>query len=56
MHIPTSAGLIRVTTTIITTVAIIKATDARGNPSVDGGVWQAATPLTLPSPTKRRKR
>jgi hypothetical protein len=56
MDIPTSAGLVRITTTITTTVVIINAADARDDPSVDCGIWQPAAPLTLPSPTKRRKR
>jgi hypothetical protein len=56
MDIPTSAGLVRITTTIVTTIMIIEAADGRDDPSVDSGIWQPATPLTLPLPTKRRKR
>ena len=56
IDIPTSAGLMRIITTITTTVMIIETTDGRDNPSIDGEFWQTVTPLTLPSPTKRRKR
>jgi len=53
IEMPTSAGLVRITTTIVTTVMVIEAAGERDDPSVDGGIWQPATPLTLPA--KRRK-
>ena len=56
MDIPTSAGLVRITTTITTTIIVIEAAEGRDNQSVDSGIWQPATPLTLPSATKGRKR
>jgi len=56
IDIPTSAGLVRITTTITTTVTVIEAAGEYDDPSVDSGIWQPATPLTLPLPTKRRKR
>ena len=56
MDIPTSAGLVRITTTIVTTIMIIEMADGRDDPSGDSGIWQPATPLPLPLPTKRRKR
>ena len=55
VDIPTSAGLVRVITTITTTVMVIEAAGGRDDPSVDSGIWQPATPLTLPW-TKRRQR
>ena len=56
IEIPTSVGLVRVTTTITTTVMVIEAAGECDDPNVDSGIWQPATPLKLPSPTKRRKR
>ena len=54
MDIPTSAGLVRITTTITTTIMIVEAAGGRDDPNVDSGIWQGAAPLALP--TKRRKR
>jgi hypothetical protein len=56
IDVQTSVGLVRITTTITTTIIVIEAADERDNPSVDSGIWQPATPLTLPSPARRRKR
>jgi len=56
IDVQTSVGLVRIVTTITTTIMVIEAAGGRDDPNNDCGIWQPATPLTLPSPTERRKR
>ena len=49
MDIPDMGRLVSVATTITTTVMVIEAAGECDDPSGDSGIWQPATPLTLPA-------